>query len=166
MKKFRWFAVLAAAVCAFAFCGCKSQGRESGNYYDAEEKEFLQTSFFKYAVISSETLGVMGNSAPKDEDKTFLSVEVKFKNVFEKAIPMSIYDFELQWDNGNSVTYAENKFTDSQIPDEWEMKLDETVSGNMVFVVPKDAESFSLVYKEKWDDGFEGNTYAIEFSLE
>lgn len=148
--------------------GCQSDpwNREHGKSYSAKEQEYLTTSFFKYAVLSAETAGVVEGFKAKNEDETFLIVDTSIKSVFEKDIPMSIYDFELRWGKSDDdMTFAEENFTDGQFSDTWNISPEETSDGELIFVVPADENKFSLVYREQWDDGFEGNTYSINFKI-
>lgn len=135
--------------------------REARQTYLREIGDVLSSSFIELTVEDVQTKETFGNRVPVKAGHQFIAVEVLTENITDAAeeILVGNGDFTLAWDGGEAA--AQGYFMDGMYPDCQELALGERISGTLIFEVPKGIDKFKLVYKEVWDDQFEGNTYAI-----
>lgn len=147
----------------------RNQGRSGGHTLDYRQDEAMETAFFRFEVHSARLAKDYGDYIPDGENRLFLILDATVTNTFEDSgeIPMFGSDFELTWDAlGDTSVLAESNFADSQFPDEYSLFRNESRSGDLVFVVPADVSEFVVVFKEIWDDDFEGDTHRLHLSVE
>lgn len=177
MKKLSLLAVLLLAVgtCSGCFAAesaatvIQAQGREYGQTIELSEGDIMSTAFFDMTVNSAQFLPEIDGYIPAEETDQFLVVNITVENTFDDTdpLPMSDADFELGY-NGADETgtiFPEDEFAVDQLPAEYEIEENGTVTGNLIYVVPGDAEDFQIYYYDLWSDDFEGNTYWLPFSV-
>ena len=138
-------------------------GRDSAQTYLREAGQTLSTSFFDFTIIAIKTQASYADLALAESDHHFLTAEVVVKNTFAETIPVGNYDFSLVWEGGpaNAHLYA----AEGMYPDQIDLAPKESLAGTLVFEVPKTAQKCQIVYKEIWDDHYEGSTYAFLCSI-
>lgn len=143
-------------------------GREYGQAYTGKMGETLTNAFFSYTVNSAKLVSEVGDYETDDPNNGFLVVNITVKNVFEddESIPMANSDFTVSWGEGDeNMTYAQEYFAEGQMADEFDLPKGESVTEDVVFIVPKDKE-YTVEYLEYWDDDFEGNTYSVVLTVD
>ena len=176
--------LLTLASCGFsAYAGTGgSGGTASGNDIYAEDGfgegrigDTVHSAFMDFTVNSAYTArDYHGHTAP--EGRQVLVVEVTIRNTFKASLPMWDDDFQAQWtasvetdefawpitddqDGGSLDAAAEEQF-----PAEYELAVDESRTGTLVFDVPADEKDFSVSHMELFSDGSEGDTFFVYFT--
>ncbi|HIY62972.1 MAG TPA: DUF4352 domain-containing protein [Candidatus Mediterraneibacter stercoripullorum] len=177
MKRTLLVCLLVAAVSVFSGCSAandaataiQSQGREYGETFELNEGDTMSTAFFDMAVNSAEMVSEIDGYVPSSDTDTFLVVNITVKNTFidDNHIPMSDTDFELGYNGADesSTIFPESEFATEQLPAEYQIEINNSLTGNLIYVVPGDADDFRIYYYDLWDDNFEGNAYWLPFSV-
>lgn len=175
----KYFLISLLAVSAFIFSGCsvannaataiQAQGREYGKTFELNEGDVMSTAFFDMVVNSAEIVDEIDGYVPNNDKDTFLVVNITIDNTFDSSdsIPMANADFELGYNGAdeNAALFPESEFATNQLPSEYQIEKDSSVTGNLIYVVPNDASDFRIYYYDLWDDNFEGNKYWLPFSV-
>ena len=182
MKLKRIAAALLAGCMLAAMSGCsveemvskvgtevRAGGRDHSKEYTGKDNDVLTNTFFAFNINSSEVLSTVNDYLPDDAAHTFLIVDITVQNVFEddSSIPMSPADFELSWASLDGTTISpisDDLELTNQLNAEWTQFKGESKTGKLVFLVPNDITEFNLLYKELYEDDFEGSTYTITFT--
>ena len=146
----------------------KAEGRSYGHTYTYAQEETATTAFFSYSIQSASLATELNGYVPNDPTHRFLIVTITVENTFadDTKIPMFYDDFELTWAQlDDAAIYAEMAFTDSQLPDEYELLFGDSLTGDLVYVVPKAARDFSISFQEYWEDDFLGDRHVINFTV-
>ncbi len=166
-------------ISAFIFSSCsaandaataiQAQGREYGETFELNDGDTMSTAFFDMTVNSAKIASEIDGYVPNNDTDTFLIVNITVNNTFDSddPIPMSDADFELGYNGADeSLTiFPESEFASDQLPSEYQIEKDGSVTGNLIYVVPSDADNFRIYYYDLWDDDFEGNKYWLPFSV-
>lgn len=154
--------------------GCKSDdiidtlqadGREYGQTYNFTEDEIAKTAFFSF-YINTVTQSKELEDFSCSDGYQYAIVNVTIENTFTDSNPMFYDDFIVRWGEGEEDwNYAEAKFVEDQLEDEYTMATKTETTGNLIFVVPDDKKDLQLEYLEIYEDDFEGNYYIIDFSI-
>lgn len=179
MKK--TLSLLFALVLALSLMGCDSLPGEdnggSGEGYPDEEGyasgyvgTVMHNKFFDFTVNSAALYNEYEGFAP-EEGKLVLVTELTIKNTFQESIPMFDTDFQLQWnsdseDDDNFAWPVLESVSDDQLPESYELAVQEERTGILVFEVPTDFKDFSLVYLEEFDDDTTGNIFFVYFTAD
>lgn len=127
----------------------------------------LSTAFFDFTITSVKTTSTLAGYTTSDSKFKFVVADVTVKNTMDEAIPVGNYDFSIQWKNGvkteEDISYEE--FMDGMYPDEVTLAPGKSLSGTLVFEVPLDQKEVSVVYREIFDDDFEGDAYYVDLTL-
>ncbi len=180
MKKLAALALTLLALLTLAACGGGSgehEIRAEDGYAEGRIGDTVHSYFMDFTVNSAYTTAdYHGHTAP--EGKQILVVELTVKNTFNESLPMYDDDFQGQWasssetdefawpitggeDGGDRDTVAEEQF-----PAEYELAVNESRTGTLVFDVPADEKDFSISHQELFDDGSEGDTLFVFFTAE
>lgn len=146
----------------------KAEGRSYGHTYTYAQDEKATTAFFSFSVQAASLVTELNGYVPNDPTHRFLIVTITVENTFtdDTKIPMFYDDFELSWTQlGDETVFAEMAFTDSQLPDEYELLFGDSLTGDLVYVVPKAARDFSISFQEYWEDDFLGDRHVIDFTV-
>ena len=177
------------ALCALTACGGSGGDGGSGGGTGGEEVwaedgfaearigDLVHSYFMDFTVNSAYTASEYhGHTAP--EGRKVLVVEMTIKNTHIETIPMYDDDFQGQWsaspetdefawpitegeDGGDLDTVAEE-----QLPARYDLAVDETRTGTLVFDVPGDERDFSISHRELFGDNSEGDTFFVYFTAE
>ncbi len=177
--------LLTLPACGFSAYVGSSGGEESGGgneiyaedgFGEARIGDLVHSRFMDFTVNSAYTTSAYhGHSAP--EGKQVLVVEMTIKNTFKESLPMYDDDFQGQWSASTEtdefawpITEGEDGDLDTvaeeQLPAEYELKVNETRTGTLVFDVPEDEKDFSISHMELFSDDSEGDTFFVFFTAE
>ena len=178
--------LLCLTACGFsAYVGAPDSGESGGGndvyaedgYAEGRTGDLMHSYFMDFTVNSAYTTSdYHGHTAP--EGMRVLVVEMTIKNTFKESLPMYDDDFQGQWsaspetdefawpitegeDGGELDVVAEEQF-----PAEYELAVDESRTGTLVFDVPADEKDFSISHLELFSDDSEGNTFFVYFTAE
>ena len=182
MKKF--IGIIAATVLAFSLTACGPvdsaiQNIVSGSsggvtakdgFAEGRLGDTMKTYFFDYTVNSAYTCSEFEGYTPADGNK-ILVAEVTVKNTTRSTVTMYDIDFQVQWgddDNDDAfdipITYYGYNVSDDQLPEEYDLGVDEERTGLLVYDVPEDTKDYSISYLEQFSDDSEGDTFFVYFS--
>ena len=175
--------ILVLTLCAAALRGCGSilgrllgdgdpqTGYAQDGYAEGRIGDTLHTAFFDYTVNSAYLCDSFEGYFPTQDGFRLLVAEVTVQNTFQKSIPMYDEDFQVQWgDNEDEdaydvpITYYTEAVSDRQLPTEYELTVDESRTGLLVFEVPQGEKDFSISYLEFFDDGTSGDVFFVFFT--
>lgn len=182
MKKLLVCLMACATMCMAVGCGSDEpeipgaqtadDGRTYGGTLEGSMGEDLTNSFFTYNLIEAkeyETYMINGEEWEPDDGYTYIVCKVEVTNIMEDSIPMFISDFEIYWNGDSDLTdygygvddIGDDTFMESQ----YYLASGESVTKNILFVVPE-ADSYTFMYQEYWDDDFVGNKFIVNFTPE
>ena len=161
MKKRVSLILLVAALALLVSCGSKS-AEESKNYYIGDK---ITTDFFDYTPNSASAADSYEGYTPAEGNKLVI-VDMTIKNTQTYSMPMSLYDFQIQWGDGDEdFDCPLEQFCDEQLPDEYEIPINGTQEGLLIFEVPADIKDFSLGFLEIYEDNSEGDAFFTYFTV-
>ena len=144
---------------------------------EARIGDLVHSHFMDFTVNSAYTTSKYhGHAAP--EGKKVLVVELTIKNTFTESLPMYDDDFQGQWSASPvtdefawPITESEDgseleTVAEEQLPAEYELAVNESRTGTLVFDVPADEKDFSISHLELFSDDSEGNTFVVYFTAE
>lgn len=142
-------------------------GRKSEDdpaYFKGRIGDRMRNVFFEYTVNSVDYPASYGDITPADGNQLVVA-DVTVRNVFSQTLPMSIYDFQIQWGDGDEdYGYQEEGLTgDNLMPDQWQLMRGAAETYKLVFQVPADATEFSISYLEVWEDNTQGDVFFVYF---
>lgn len=170
MKRFGALLLALTLAWSLTACGSGSAHSNDSGYTEGRIGEVMRTYFFAFTVNSVYTCDSFGDFVP-EEGKQVLVAEVSVKNSFTESLPMFDTDFQIQWndkkdpDNAYADPISAN-FSDELLPEEYELAVDEQVTGLLAFEVPADVKDYSLVYLEEFDDDTTGDFFAVYFTAQ
>ena len=188
-KKMKKFAgIIVATMLAFSLVGCgpvdsaiqNIAGGSLGNsgvvtadddgYAEGRIGDVMKTYFFNYSVNSAYTCNEYEGYTPSEGNK-LLVVEVTVKNTDRSTVTMYDTDFQVQWgddDNDDAydapITYYGNTVSDEQLPEEYDLAVNEERTGLLVFEVPEDSKDYSISYLEQFSNDTEGDVFFVFFT--
>lgn len=146
-------------------------------FAEARVGDVVHSYFMDFTVNGAYTTSQYhGHSAP--EGQKVLVVELTIKNTFKESLPMYDDDFQGQWSTSVEtdefawpITEGEggadlDTVAEEQLPAEYELAVNETRTGTLVFDVPKDEKDFSISHMELFSDDSEGDTFFVFFTAE
>ena len=186
MKKFA--GIIVATMLAFSLVGCgpvdsaiqNIAGGSLGNsgvvtadddgYAEGRIGDVMKTYFFNYSVNSAYTCNEYEGYTPSEGNK-LLVVEVTVKNTDRSTVTMYDTDFQVQWgddDNDDAydapITYYSEAVSDEQLPEEYDLAVNEERTGLLVFEVPEDSKDYSISYLEQFSNDTEGDVFFVFFT--
>ena len=185
----RRISMILALVLVLTLSACGGKGSssagtaESGEVYaedgygEGRIGDVMHSYFMDFTVNSAYTTSdYHGHTAP--EGMKVLVVNMTIKNTFNESLPMYDDDFQGQWSASPEtdefawpITEAEDGsdlevVSEEQLPAEYELAVNETRTGDLVFDVPADEKDFSISHLELFDDDSEGDTFFVFFTAE
>ena len=164
-------AIACMLVLALALTGCGSkEGYAEDGYAEGRMGEVLHTYFFDFTVNSAYVCGELGGYEPA-EGSELLVAELTIKNTGRESIPMWGEDFQAQWSDGDgeddySMPVKDGGLTDDQLPDEYDLAVDEERTGTLVFEVPAGKSDFSVSYWEYFENDTSGDMFFVYFTAD
>lgn len=182
MKK-RIATLLLASIAALSLTGCGKSQAASGTdsstgypdengYAEGQLGDTMHSSFFDYTVNSAYTCSEYGEYKAQDGYE-LLVADITITNTFKEDIPMYDTDFQVQWNDPSDeaydwpVTYyagISETIGDNVLPAEYDLDIDESRTGLLVFEVPDGEEDFSISYREYFDDDTTGDLFFVFFT--
>ncbi len=141
-------------------------GREYGKTTTNEMNEEQKNSFFALKATEAYRHSSLGGYVP-DEGYDFLAVKIFTRNIFTESIPMSCYDYNIRWGDGENdfagaqTLDTENGYGYDDYPENTTLAIGREKEGYVYFSIPKDATDLRLEYIELYEDDFEGSTFYI-----
>lgn len=191
MKKLLSLTLALLLILALAACGGRDGGGDEASssgggsetsdvyaedgYGEGRIGDVVHSYFMNFTVNSAYTTSeYSGHTAP--EGMKVLVVNITVKNTFNETLPMYDVDFQGQWSGSDEsgefawpITMGEDgsaldTISDEQLPAEYELAVDESRTGVLVFDVPADKSDFSVSHQESFDDNTEGDTFFVFFT--
>lgn len=126
--------------------------------------ETMSNDFFDWTVNSYKTrTKTHGVSAGKGYK--FVVINMTMKNTEDYEYETGNYEFRAVISGASSDLDSENAFYDDMIADETTIKPGETITGDVIFKVPKDCEGLIVNFMETYADDSTGNMYWYELKL-
>lgn len=142
--------------------------------------DVMNTYFMNFAIDQTYTCASYGSyTAP--EGKQLLVVRLGVKNTMLSSLPMYDIDFQVQWNDDSDDAYAwpittdepwtnqvqvDSQLSDEQLPPSYELPVNGSQSGELVFEVPADIKDFSVSFQEIFEDDTTGDVYFVYFTAE
>lgn len=140
--------------------------RNEQSYYAGGVGDHMRTVFFEFTINSVEYPEAYGDITPADGNQLILA-DVTVRNVFPQTLPMSIYDFQIQWGEGDEDFGYQKKglVGDNLMPDQYQLLRGATETYKLLYEVPApvDPAKLSISYLEVWDDNTEGDVFFVYF---
>lgn len=167
MKKKLVLSLLAAALVCLTACGSipgMSSGESSdGKHYVGDK---ISTAFFDYTVTEAQSAAEYEGYTAAEGYKLVVT-ELTIHNTETYSMPMGQYDFMIAWGDGEEdFTYPMEQYCDKQYADEYEIGINKTVEGALVFEVPADQKDLALGFEEYYEDESVGELYVTYFTVE
>ncbi len=167
MKKFA--GIMVATVLAFSLVACgpvdsavqnlagaasnKGSGvvtADDDGYAEGRIGDVMRTYFFDYTVNSAYTCKEFEGYTPAEGNK-LLVAELTVKNTDRSTVTMYDTDFQIQWGDDDDddafvapITYYSDAVSDDQLPEEYDLSVNEERTGLLVFEVPEDSKDYSI----------------------
>lgn len=178
MKKVHFMIILSIFVLSLTACdsankvadnvktAIEAQGREYENLITAEVGETTTNVFFEWTISSVVCTYDIAGYIPPD-GYMYIVADIITTNIsYYNNLPMGSYDYVIAWGVGDEEwDYSLYEFVDGMYPDETTCVVGETIEGMLIFLVPDNAESISIIYEEIYDDEFVGNTYSYDINI-
>lgn len=144
-----------------------TNGADEDYYHEGRMGDVMSNVFFDFTVDSAQWVDEY-NGYTAAEGNALVDTVITVKNTFGEALPMSIYDFQIQWGAGDEdYGYQKEEWEGGELmPTQWEIKPAQTVTYHVVYEVPADTTDFSISYLELFDDESEGNVFFVYFELD
>lgn len=183
MKKFGIF--LAAMLMSLSLTACsdavsdilESRGAASGSgsssgssssgtgYIEGDLGDTMKTAWFDFELDSAVLQSEYDGYVPEAGDK-LLVLDVTMENTFNEPVPMFDNDFDVEWDDPDSYELPVLLYVDGDALDgeEYNLPRHGDTDVTMVFEVPEDVEEFILYFDEYYEDGTDGDVFAVYFA--
>lgn len=191
---------LALALCIFALAACKdkpagqNEGEQTGGltiektdgdaagtqtegeepeYYSGQLGDVMHTYFFDFSVNDVYMCDDY-NGRISEEGLSMLVADVTITNSFDSEIPMSDWDFQLIWGEGDEefaypitsdseTGEALPQVSPEQLPAEYSLAQGESINGKLVFDLPEGLSSLSIATMDMYSDDTTGDVYFVDF---
>ncbi|MCI9555289.1 DUF4352 domain-containing protein [uncultured Oscillibacter sp.] len=185
MKKLLSLIVTLLLLLTLAACGGGSGGGSGGagsgevraedGFAEARIGDLVHSYFMDFTVNSAYTAPDYHGHTPP-EGRKVLVVELTVKNTFHESIPMYDDDFQGQWSGSAGsddfawpITEGEDgsgldTVAEEQLPAEYELAVNESRTGVLVFDVPAEEKDFCIAHMELFDNDSEGDTFFVYFT--
>ena len=189
----RWIAMTLTLLALCALTGCGGLGGSGGagktgepggeeiwaedGFAEARAGDLVHSYFMDFTVNSAYTASEYHGHVPP-EGRKVLVVEITIKNTNIETIPMYDDDFQGQWSASSETDEFAWPITEGadgsdldvvseeQLPARYDLAVDETRTGVLVFDVPADERDFSISHRELFGDNSEGDTFFVYFTAE
>ncbi|MEG1474312.1 MAG: DUF4352 domain-containing protein [Longicatena sp.] len=128
-------------------------------------KNEFQTLFFTCQLANIELAGKELKDFIVDEGAQFLVLHVRIKNITNEILDMYKDDFMISFDDEGPFEPENNFGVEHQLADEYALKPQEEIKGNLIFIISASAKKMVFTYTEYFDDESEGKTYKLKYKL-
>lgn len=161
MKKVMFLLLVLAGVLWLPACGSDPEGENK--FYSREERAV--TAFLEYGVTDAAVYESY-HGVRSQPDHRLVVVEVSIWNTEEYTLPMSRYDFRLQWGEGEEAwAYPLAWYCKEQLPDQYDIPEGEQAKGKLVFQVPEETSDVALGFLEIFENESQGDAHFIYFTV-
>jgi hypothetical protein len=151
-----------AAQSGSAVASASGSSEDAATVTDGFLGDTMATAFFEFSVDSAESVATY-ESYTAAEGNQLIVVTMTIHNTDTYSMPMYDDDFQIQWGDGDEdygFPVAGTLCSDFEIP------INGTKSGDLVFEVPTDAKDLSVAFQEFFDDDSEGDSFFVYFTVE
>ena len=144
---------------------------DENGYAEGHIGDIMVNCFFDYTVKSAYTCKEFEGYKPSEGNK-LLVADVTVHNITNSSIPMFDTDFQVQWgDDADDaynfpITYYGNTVSTAQLPKKYDLAVNESKTGLLVFEVPEDANEYAVSYLERFADGTVGDAFFVYFTAQ
>lgn len=161
MKKVMFLLLVLVGLLWLPSCG--AQAEQENKFYTLEERAV--TAFLEFEMTETAVhhnyYGVRTQPGHK-----LVVVEVSIWNTEEYTLPMSRYDFRLQWgEQEEECAYPLAWYCKAQLPDQYDIPEGEQAQGALVFQVPDGVSDMALGFLEIFENESQGNAHFIYFTI-
>ncbi len=161
MKKVMFLLLVLAGILYLPSCG--SQAEQENKFYSLQERAV--TAFLEYEVTGVRTCQSY-HTACAPSGHRLVVTEVTIWNTEEYTLPMSCYDFRLQWGEGEADhAYPLAWCCAEQLPDQYDIPEGENIRGELVFQVPVSVSDMALGFLEIFENESQGDAHFIYFTV-
>ena len=141
--------------------GSSDTSGSSGGYEDGRIGDTMYTEWFSFCVDGVEAASEYKGYAA-DAGYFLIIADITVKNTYGYDLPMSQYDFQVQW--GEDYEAYGYGIDESEMPIEYTLKRGQSVSQKVVYEIPYDNDGeFSISYWEYFESGEYGTVFFIYF---
>lgn len=138
-------------------------------YAEGYMGDVMRTAFFDFSVDSAYTCAELDSYIPA-EGNQLLVTDITVKNTSTYSMPMVDWDFQIQWgdyENDDAFGYPISEpIIDNQMPAEYEIAINDSVTYTTVFEVPADSKDYSISFLEYFTNDEEGDLFFVYFNAE
>ena len=141
-------------------------------YASGYATDIMRTAFFDFTIDGGHLASTYDSFTP-EEGKTFLVVDITVTNTMNESIPMFDTDFQAQWgedEDPDAFTYSLTAYGEepkgNMLPEEYELAINETRTGQLVFQVPEGYHDFSVSFMEVYDNQDSGDLFFVYFTAQ
>lgn len=139
-----------------------TEDEKVGGVYELSPDDVMHSVFFDLKINSVDTADELEDYVA-NEGYIFLIVNVSITNTFTEVDPMSYADFPVLWGEDEGC-YPDSDFS-TAFPEEYDIAVGETVTGDLIYTVPKDKEEVIMEYYDLWADGSQGDTFNMHIAV-
>lgn len=185
----RKMGVLAAVLLAAILAGCTPWGslgrmldRYAGGMYGYENEpmpeyedsqdsytggvgDVMQSCFFDFVVTQTFVTENFSGYTPAPGYE-LVCATIRVENTFGEDLPMGIYDFQIQWGDGDlDFGYEAEAFwnVDGCMPESYTLPADDIAVYQVIYEVPAGCTEYSISYLEYFADDTTGDVYFVFF---
>ena len=143
---------------------------DDDGYAEGRIGDVMRTYFFDYTVNSAYTCKEFEGYTPAEGNK-LLVAELTVKNTDRSTVTMYDTDFQIQWGDDDDddafdapITYYSDAVSDDQLPEEYDLSVNEERTGLLVFEVPEDSKDYSISYLEQFSNDTKGDVFFVYFT--
>lgn len=161
MKKV-WFLLLTLfGVLWLPACGASPE--VENKFYTVDERAV--TEFLEFEVTGTAAYDRY-NGVHAQRDYQLVVVDLSIWNTESYTLPMSRYDFRLQWDEQTEdFAYPLAWYCPAQLPDQYDIPEGEKQTGQLVFQIPKGETDLALGFLEIYENETQGDAHFIYFTV-
>ncbi len=136
-------------------------------YAEGEIGDVMRSVFMDFTVNSAaqyDTYGICSASP----GTSLLVMNVTMKNTMDEVLPMYDSDFYILWENSEEGEYAypisyydASLVNENMLETEYEIEVGGTVTGDLVFEIPKGNTFFGLVFEEYFTNEESGDIFIV-----
>ena len=129
------------------------------------------TAWFDYTVKKAENV-IAYEGYTAQTGNQLIVIDLSLVNTFNDSVPMFDTDFQLGWGtySDDEIALPLAPYSSNQLPEEYNLAVNETREGMLVYEVPNNVTDFTFsfleVYENGTDEGEKGNLFTTEFSIE
>lgn len=133
-----------------------TDGRQVGGIADGRLGDQMGTAWFNFSVDNAKTTSEYGGYRPYD-GYTLLVVSITLKNTFGSSVPMSLYDFELFWEDDYLYGIGESEMSDNFV-----LEKGQSLTQDIVYEVPSYIiGEYYIIFTEYYENDDYGNTFVV-----